>query len=82
MADKFTLCFLVICMCLRMSLAMPSYDDDRIGLEKDQYLRQVQDLLADPSPYLIFSQNPYAKRNSELINTLLGLPKKLEEAGK
>ncbi|XP_055606203.1 uncharacterized protein LOC129754270 [Uranotaenia lowii] len=77
MAYKFTIYFLVMCLCLRMSLAMPSYEDDRIELEKDQHARQARYLLAEPS----FSPNVNAKRQSEIINTILGLPRDIDKMG-
>ncbi|KAL1403122.1 hypothetical protein pipiens_005802 [Culex pipiens pipiens] len=108
------ICFVLFCLCLRVSIAMPSYDDEnRLAVDKEAYIRQLAEWLANQSasslvasndiyslppcrpcfypsyqtesaggPAATMSHNPYSKRNSELINSLLSLPKDMNNAGK
>lgn len=106
------ICFVLFCLCLRVSVAMPSYDQDesRMVMDKEAYIRQLAEWLANQSGTALVASNdiyslppcrpcfyptfqtessaatmphnPYAKRNSELINSLLSLPKDMNNAGK
>ncbi|XP_055532628.1 pigment-dispersing hormone peptides [Wyeomyia smithii] len=98
-------CLLLFCLCLEVNFAMPSYEEDRIGQDKEQYIRQLAAWLANqsetslndimsmppcrpcfypnhPMESLSIAHNPYVKRNSELINSLLSLPRAMNEVGK
>ncbi|XP_065075589.1 protein PDF [Ochlerotatus camptorhynchus] len=106
MVNVSAICFVLVCVCLKISVAMPSYDEDRMDLDKEQYIRQVAEWLANQwptelneinslpfcrpcfnphrqqEPTIAVSRNPFGKRNSELINSLLSLPKNMNDAGK
>ncbi|XP_017492803.1 PREDICTED: protein PDF [Rhagoletis zephyria] len=88
------LCFafaLVLSSIFISSKALPTPDEDRY-LEKE-YNRELLNWLNSvqyPQPYAVpckyYPTNsftgPVPKRNSELINSLLSLPKSMNEAGK
>uniref|UniRef100_A0A182PHY8 Pigment dispersing factor n=1 Tax=Anopheles epiroticus TaxID=199890 RepID=A0A182PHY8_9DIPT len=100
MAKVSAACILLMCLWLQSSLALPAMDDDR-NYDRELYIRQLSEMLADQSidllnelasrpcsyehvrqPVGVVSRAPYAKRNSELINSLLSLPKTMNDAGK
>ncbi|XP_050093100.1 protein PDF [Anopheles aquasalis] len=95
-------CVLLFCLCLRVSAALPAFDDER-DFERELYYRQLPewplsspaDLLGEPAvlpllgaafeyrqPIHAAASAPHVKRNSELINSLLSLPKSMNDAGK
>ncbi|XP_041770743.1 protein PDF [Anopheles merus] len=105
MAKVSAACVLLVCLWLRVSAALPAFEDDR-DLDRELYIRQLAEWLADQStdflneltsfppcrpcssyehtrqPIAVVPRAPYAKRNSELINSLLSLPKTMNDAGK
>uniref|UniRef100_A0A182Q4B0 Pigment dispersing factor n=1 Tax=Anopheles farauti TaxID=69004 RepID=A0A182Q4B0_9DIPT len=105
MAKVSAACVLLVCLWLRVSAALPAFEDDR-DLDKELYVRQLAEWLADQSsdflndltsfppcrpcgyehhrqlPISVIPRAPYVKRNSELINSLLSLPKTMNDAGK
>uniref|UniRef100_A0A182J342 Pigment dispersing factor n=1 Tax=Anopheles atroparvus TaxID=41427 RepID=A0A182J342_ANOAO len=103
MAKVSGVCVLLVCMWLRVSAALPPFDDDR-DLDKELYVRQLAEWLSEQSPDFlnditsfppcrpcgyehrqpisVVPRATYAKRNSELINSLLSLPKTMNDAGK
>ncbi|XP_053688712.1 protein PDF [Sabethes cyaneus] len=105
MVNASLISLLVFCLCLEISFAMPSYDDDRFSQDREQYIRQFAAWLANqpeaslndimtmplcrpclysthPMESFNVAHNPYVKRNSELINSLLSLPKNMNDVGK
>ncbi|XP_053674910.1 protein PDF [Anopheles nili] len=104
MAKVSAVCVLMVCLWLRVSAGLPSYEEER-DLDKELYIRQLAEWLADQStdflndlinfppcrpcsyeqhrqPATAVPRATYAKRNSELINSLLSLPKTMNDAGK
>ncbi|XP_014093329.1 protein PDF [Bactrocera oleae] len=84
----FTLSF---CLVLYSSQALPTPDEERY-MEKEynrellNWLNSIQYPQAYAAPCKYYPINsltgPVPKRNSELINSLLSLPKSMNEAGK
>ncbi|XP_018792176.1 PREDICTED: protein PDF [Bactrocera latifrons] len=82
---------LIFCTVLFSSQALPTPDEERY-MEKDynreflNWLNSIQypQPYATPCKYYPINSltGPVPKRNSELINSLLSLPKSMNEAGK